>query len=95
MYLQVPRRQFYCPTCQRYGIEAMCKDCKTGGYNLEDSQASQDKLVRLVLLIVIAMTAAWLQGEKTSIWHPLGCWAWSGCQQELTGLKQILSPNKA
>jgi hypothetical protein len=30
----------------------------------EDSQASQDKLVRLVLLIAIAMTTAWLQGEK-------------------------------
>ena len=52
---------------QRWGIEAMFKDCKTGGYNLEDSQASQDKLVRLVLLIAIAMTTAWLQGEKTSI----------------------------
>ncbi|MDP8936050.1 MAG: IS4 family transposase [Cyanobacteriota bacterium] len=52
---------------QRWGIEAMFKDCKTGGYNLEDSQASQDKLVRLVLLIAIRMTTAWLQGEKTSI----------------------------
>ena len=52
---------------QRWGIEAMFKDCRTGGYNLEDSQASQDKLVRLVLLIAIAMTTAWLQGEKTSI----------------------------
>jgi bifunctional pyridoxal-dependent enzyme with beta-cystathionase and maltose regulon repressor activities len=52
---------------QRWGIEAMFKDCKTGGYNEEDSQASQDKLVRLVLLIAIAMTTAWLQGEKTSI----------------------------
>lgn len=52
---------------QRWGIEAMFKDCKTGGYNLEESQASQDKLVRLVLLIAIAMTTAWLQGEKTSI----------------------------
>jgi Transposase DDE domain len=25
---------------QRFGIEAMFKDCKTGGYNLEDSQAN-------------------------------------------------------
>jgi hypothetical protein len=32
-----------------------------------DSQVSQDKLVRLVLLIAIRMTTAWLQGEKTSI----------------------------
>ena len=27
---------------QRYGIEAMFKDCKTGGFNLEGSQASPD-----------------------------------------------------
>ncbi|HEY9852937.1 MAG TPA: IS4 family transposase [Leptolyngbyaceae cyanobacterium] len=52
---------------QRWGIEAMFKDCKTGGYNLEGSQASPDKLVRLILLIAIAMTTAWLQGEKISI----------------------------
>jgi hypothetical protein len=51
---------------QRFGIEAMFKDCKSGGYNLEGSQASPDKLVRLVLLIALAMTSAWLQGEKTS-----------------------------
>ena len=49
---------------QRWGIEAMFKDCKTGGYNLEGSQASQDKLVRLILLIALAMTSAWLQGEN-------------------------------
>ena len=51
---------------QRWGIEAMFKDCKTGGYNLEGSQATPAKLVRLVLLIAIAMTTAWLQGEKIS-----------------------------
>ncbi len=51
---------------QRWGIEAMFRDCKTGGYNLEGSQASQDKLVRLILLIALAMTSAWLQGENTS-----------------------------
>jgi hypothetical protein len=51
---------------QRFGIEAMFKDCKSGGYNLEGSQALPDKLVRLVLLIALAMTSAWLQGEKTS-----------------------------
>lgn len=52
---------------KRFGIEAMFKDSKTGGYNLEGSQASPDKLVRLVLLIAIAMTSAWLQGEKTCL----------------------------
>ena len=51
---------------KRFGIEAMFKDCKTGGYNLEGSQASSDRLVRLVLLIALAMSAAWLQGKHTS-----------------------------
>jgi len=51
---------------KRFGIEAMFKDCKTGGYNLEGSQASSDRLVRLVLLIALAMSAAWLQGHYTS-----------------------------
>jgi hypothetical protein len=26
---------------QRFGIEAMFKDCKTGGYNLEGSKAGK------------------------------------------------------
>lgn len=52
---------------KRFGIEAMFKDCKTGGYNLEGSQASSDRLVRLILLIALAMSAAWLQGQHTSI----------------------------
>jgi len=51
---------------KRFGIESMFKDCKTGGYNLEGSQASSDRLVRLVLLIALAMSAAWLQGQHTS-----------------------------
>ena len=52
---------------QRYGIEAMFKDCKTGGYNLEDSQASPERLSRLILLIALAMTSAWLQGKRTKL----------------------------
>jgi hypothetical protein len=52
---------------KRFGIEAMFRDCKTGGYNLEGSQASPDKLVRLILLIAIAMTSAWIQGKNTHI----------------------------
>lgn len=62
------------PDCQtavkiygkRFGIEAMFKDCKTGGYNLEGSQASSDRLIRLIFLIALAMSAAWLQGQHTS-----------------------------
>jgi hypothetical protein len=42
----------------------MFKDCKTGGYNLEGSQASPDKLIVLMILIALAMTSAWLQGKK-------------------------------
>lgn len=49
---------------QRFGIEAMFKDCKTGGYNLEGSSATPQRLERLILLIAIAMTLAWLQGNK-------------------------------
>ena len=43
---------------QRLGIEAMFRDCKTGGYNLEGSKASPDRLVRLILLIAISLTSA-------------------------------------
>ncbi|XWK88476.1 MAG: hypothetical protein U7127_30560 [Phormidium sp.] len=52
---------------QRYGIEAMFKDCKTGGYNLEASQASPNRLISLILLIALAMTSAWLQGKRTKL----------------------------
>ncbi len=52
---------------RRFGIEAMFKDCKTGGYNLEGSLASPDRLVRLILLIALAMTSAWLHGRRTQL----------------------------
>lgn len=52
---------------QRYGIEAMFKDCKTGGYNLEGSKASCQRLLRLIFLIALAMTSAWLQGKRTKL----------------------------
>lgn len=48
----------------RSGIEAMFKDCKSGGYNLEGSKASVERLTRLVLLIAIAYTLTALQGLK-------------------------------
>lgn len=48
----------------RTGIEAMFKDCKSGGYNLEGSKASVERLTRLVLLIAIAYTITSLQGLK-------------------------------
>jgi len=52
---------------QRYGIEAMFKDCKTGGDNLEGCQASPEKLISLMILIALAMTAAWLRGKRTQL----------------------------
>jgi hypothetical protein len=45
----------------------MFMDCKTGGYNLEESKTSPDRLIKLILLIALAMTSAWLQGKKTSL----------------------------
>jgi hypothetical protein len=40
----------------------MFKDCKTGGYNLENSHACYDRLKSLVLLIAIAYTCAIIKG---------------------------------
>jgi hypothetical protein len=47
----------------RMGIEAMFKDCKSGGYNLEDTHMNDVRLTSLVLLIAIAYTTAILQGR--------------------------------
>jgi hypothetical protein len=46
------------------GIEAMFKDCKTGGYNLEGSQASTQRLTNLILLIALAYTNSVLKGKS-------------------------------
>ena len=48
----------------RSGIEAMIKDCKSGGYNLEECKASEERLSRIVLLIAIAHTCAGLAGQR-------------------------------
>ena len=45
------------------GIEAMFKDCKTGGYNLEQSKAKEQRFMSLVLLIFIAYRAIF-KGKK-------------------------------
>jgi hypothetical protein len=42
----------------------MFKDCKTGGYNLEKSHASTERLKTLILLIAFAYTCATLQGKE-------------------------------
>jgi hypothetical protein len=48
----------------RYGIEAMFKDCKTGGYNLEKCHANVKRLDSLILLITLAYSCAVLRGQK-------------------------------
>jgi hypothetical protein len=48
----------------RVGIEAMFKDCKTGGYNLEKSHANNERLKSLILLIALAYTCAVFQGQS-------------------------------
>jgi Transposase DDE domain len=52
---------------KRSGIEAMFKDCKTGGYNLEKCQASEKRLLFLVLIIAIAYTTAIAKGTKIKL----------------------------
>ncbi len=55
----------------RADIEAMFKDCKTGGYNLEGSKANNKRLTSLILLIAVqphsrsetAYTATSLKGK--------------------------------
>ena len=41
----------------------MFRDCKSGGYNLEGTKASRERLTRLVLLIAIAYTCSVLKGS--------------------------------
>ena len=43
------------------GIETMFKDCKTGGYNLEGSQANVQGLTNLILLLKSLILLHFLQ----------------------------------
>ena len=49
---------------KRFGIEEMFRDFKKGGYNLEGTNVTGDRLIVLVLLIAIAYTTATEQGKK-------------------------------
>ncbi|MHC0064187.1 hypothetical protein ACWATR_15015 [Nostoc sp. UIC 10890] len=49
----------------RSGIEAMFRDCKTGGYNLESTHTDGQRLMALILLISIAYTCAILVGRNS------------------------------
>lgn len=57
---------------RRGGIEAMFRDCKSGGYSLEGCHACESRLSAIVLLISIAYTSAVLQGidiKKLQVEH--------------------------
>lgn len=65
---------------KRMGIEAMFKDCKSGGYNLEGSKASIERLTRLVLLIALAYTFSTLKGQSIR---------WRGQQEYIGRLRKV------
>jgi hypothetical protein len=48
---------------RRAGIEAMFKDCKSGGYHLENCAVSDQRLLSLILLVAIAYTTRIEQGH--------------------------------
>ena len=49
---------------KRFDIEEMFRDCKSGGYNLEKTQVSGQRLIVLILLITIAYSTATIEGKK-------------------------------
>lgn len=49
---------------QRFGIEEMFRDFKSGGYHLEDTNASGERLISLILIITLAYSMATCQGQK-------------------------------
>ena len=49
---------------RRFSIEEMFKDFKSGGYNLEATNVSGERLIALILIITIAYSIATLNGEK-------------------------------
>ncbi|MDM9584866.1 IS4 family transposase [Nostoc sp. GT001] len=64
----------------RSRIEAMFKDCKTGGYNLESTYATGQRLIALILLIAIAYTIAVFAGRNC---RKMGLQQYVGRLQEL------------
>jgi hypothetical protein len=65
---------------RRSGIEAMFKDCQTGGYNLESTHVEGQRLIALILLIAIAYSCAILTGRQS---RKLGVQKYLGRLQEL------------
>jgi hypothetical protein len=70
---------------KRMGIEAMFKDCKSGGYNLEQCQAKDKRLLSLILLIAIAYTCTINKGQT---------FAFKGIKEYICRLKENLRKDK-
>lgn len=70
---------------KRFCIEEMFRDFKQGGYCLEGSQAMEERLVAIVILIAIAYTSAALQGQSLKQ---------KGLQRYITRPESPTSPNK-
>ena len=48
----------------RWGIEQFFKDCKTGGYHLENTQVNDVRFLALVVLVAIAYSLATMHGQQ-------------------------------
>lgn len=48
----------------RWGIEQFFKDCKTGGYHLEDTKVNDQRFLALVVLIVLAYSLTTMLGQQ-------------------------------
>jgi Transposase DDE domain len=49
---------------KRFGIEEMFRDYKSGGYNLESTGVTGNRLIALIILLSLAYTSAIMSGEK-------------------------------
>ena len=52
---------------RRWGIEAMFKDYKTGGYNIQETKMKSERLEKMLIVIAIAYTMAVEKGEKIKV----------------------------
>jgi hypothetical protein len=64
----------------------MFKDCKSGGYNLEQCQAKDRRLLSLILLIAIAYTCTINKGQT---------FAFKGIKEYICRLKENLRKDKS
>jgi hypothetical protein len=49
---------------QRFDIEELFRDCKSAGYNLEETLVTGDRLIGLLVLMTLAYTMTTIEGKK-------------------------------